>query len=48
MGQPPTVDDLMKYYARDGKELSRRTIKRYVEKFGFSIDRNTDTVVKTL
>ena len=45
-GVPPTLKDLVHWYSGVGKNLSERTIRRYVEKFGFLLDANTGRVVK--
>lgn len=45
-GEAPTLKDLVQWYAGTGKNLSERTVRRYVEKFGFSIDKNSGKVVK--
>lgn len=43
MGEPPTVDNLTEYL-----NVSDRTIKRYVEKYGYKIDKNNGTIVKSV
>lgn len=46
-GEPPTVKDLAQWYAGTGKNVSERTIRRYVEKFGFSLNLENGTIVKS-
>lgn len=46
MGEPPTVQNLIDWYTKDGKAPSEKSVKRWVEKFGFCIDKNFGTVVK--
>lgn len=47
MGEPPTVKDLVQWYSDTGKEVAERTIRDWVKKFGFRVDKNTGTVVKS-
>lgn len=46
MGEPPTVKDLQEWYSGAGKDVADKTIRRWIKKFGFCIDKNTGTVVK--
>ena len=46
MGEPPTVKDLVQWYSGAGKEVAPKTIRDWVKKFGFYIDKNTGTVRK--
>lgn len=46
-GEPPTVKDLAEWYAGTGRNVSERTIRRYVEKFGFSLNPENGTIVKS-
>ncbi len=46
MGEPPTVKDLQEWYSSAGKDVADKTIRRWIKKFGFCIDKNTGTVVK--
>lgn len=46
MGEPPTLKDLVQWYSDSGNEVTERTIRNWVEKFGFWIDRNNGTVLK--
>lgn len=47
MGEPPTVKDLVQWYSVAGKEVPERTIRSWVKKFGFYIDKNNGKVLKT-
>ena len=47
MGEPPTLKDLVQWYSDSGKEVTERTVRNWVKKFGFSIDKNNGTVVKS-
>ena len=47
MGDPPTLKDLVQWYSDSGKEVTERTVRNWVKKFGFSIDKNNGTVVKS-
>lgn len=47
MGEPPTLQDLVEWYSDAGTEVSERTIRNWVKKFGFYIDKNNGTVVKS-
>ena len=46
MGEPPTVKDLVQWYSGAGKEVPERTIRDWVKKFGFFIDKNSGKVLK--
>lgn len=46
MGEPPTVKDLVQWYSVAGKEVPERTIRSWVKKFGFYIDKNNGKVRK--
>lgn len=46
MGEPPTVKDLVQWYSVAGKEVPERTIRSWVKKFGFYIDKNNGKVLK--
>lgn len=48
LGEPPTVQDLMNYYSDAGEPVVRKTILNRAKKFGFQLDRNNDTIVKSL
>lgn len=45
-GLPPTLKDLQDWYSSEGSDVSERTIRNWVKKFGFFIDKNTGTVRK--
>lgn len=47
MGQPPTVKELAEWYSSTGKNVPERTIRSWVQKFGFYIDKNSGKVVKS-
>lgn len=47
-GEPPTLQDLVQWYSSAGSDISERTIRNWVKKFGFYIDKNSGTVVKSL
>lgn len=47
MGEPPTVKDLSQWYSSTGKDVPERTIRSWVKKFGFYIDKNTGKVLKS-
>lgn len=46
MGEPPTINDLAQWYSSSGKNVDNRTIRNWVKKFGFYIDKNTGKVLK--
>ena len=46
-GEPPTVKDLVQWYSGAGKEVAERTIRDWVKKFGFCIDKNSGKVTKS-
>lgn len=45
-GEPPTVKDLSEWYAGIGKEVKDNTIRKWVQKFGFCLDKNDGKVRK--
>ncbi|MCY9762225.1 AAA family ATPase, partial [Paenibacillus alvei] len=45
MGEPPTVKDLQDWFSSTGKEVPDRTIRSWITKYGFKIDRNNGNVV---
>lgn len=45
-GRAPTVNDLVNWYSDAGTKVTDRTIRNWVEKFGFYIDRNDGNAVK--
>lgn len=46
MGEPPTIKDLVEYFSSAGNEVHPKTVREWVKKFGFCIDKNTGHVVK--
>lgn len=46
-GEPPTLKDLQQWYSSAGSDVSERTIRNWVKKFGFCIDKNSGTVCKS-
>lgn len=45
MGEPPTVKDLSEWFSTTGKVVSDRTIREWISKFGYMIDRNNNNIV---
>ena len=45
MGEPPTVKDLSEWFSSSGKEVAERTIRDWVAKFGYMIDKNNGYIV---
>lgn len=45
-GSPPTVKDLMEFFSTDDKEVPARTIRDWVKRYGYWIDRNTGCIYK--
>lgn len=39
-GKPPTILDVMAWYESTGKEVAERTVRDWVRKFGYKIDRS--------
>ncbi|MFD2703840.1 AAA family ATPase [Paenibacillus shunpengii] len=44
-GEPPTVKDIVEWYSTTGKEVAERTVRDWVKKFGYTIDRNNGSVI---
>lgn len=42
-GEPPTVEQLSEYL----NGMSKRTVRDWIKKFGYTIDKNTSTVIKS-
>ncbi|MDE7194123.1 MAG: AAA family ATPase, partial [Oscillospiraceae bacterium] len=40
-GEPPTIKEVVEYL-----ELSEKTVRRYIEKFGYQIDKRTKTIIE--
>lgn len=47
-GEPPNLQDLVRWYSDSGSEVTERTVRNWIKKFGFFIDKNNGTVVKSL
>lgn len=45
-GEPPTVSDLVQYFAGAGKEMKPDTIRKSLKKFGYFIDKNNGKIRK--
>lgn len=45
-GEPPTVKDLSEWFSSAGQNVADRTIREWVKKFGFCIDKNSGRVVR--
>ncbi|QYR20824.1 AAA family ATPase [Paenibacillus sp. sptzw28] len=45
MGEPPTVKDLSEWFSSTGKSVAERTIRDWVAKHGYVIDKNNGNVV---
>lgn len=45
MGEPPTVKDLQEWFSTTGKVVAERTIRDWIAKYGYKIDRNNGNVV---
>lgn len=46
MGELPTVNDLVEWYSSTGKNVAPRTVRDWIKKYGFSVDKNTGKVVR--
>lgn len=46
MGEPPTVNDLVEWYSSTGKNVAPRTVRDWIKRYGFSVDKNTGKVVR--
>jgi len=44
-GEPPTVKDIIDWYSNTGKEVPERTVRDWVKKYGYRIDRNNGNVI---
>lgn len=40
MGDPPTVKDLQEWFSSTGKSIAERTIRDWIKKYGYEIDRS--------
>ena len=45
-GEAPTVNDLIQYFAGNGKEAKADTVRKDLKKFGFCINRNDGKIYK--
>lgn len=45
-GEPPTVSELVQYFAGAGKEMKPDTVRKNLKKFGFVIDKNNGRIQK--
>ncbi|KGE20045.1 AAA family ATPase [Paenibacillus wynnii] len=45
MGEPPTLKDLTEWFSSTGKQVAERTIRDWINKYGFMIDKNNGSVV---
>lgn len=45
MGEPPTVKDVVEWFSSSGKEVSDRTVREWVKKFGYRIDKNEGNII---
>lgn len=45
-GEPPAIKDLVEWYTNSGQNITERTIRNWVKKFGFCLDRNSGKVVR--
>lgn len=45
-GEPPTVSELVQYFAGAGKEMKPDTLRKSLKKFGFVIDKNNGKIRK--
>ena len=41
MGEPPTLNDLVEWFSAAGKEVALRTVRDWVAKFGYYVDKMT-------
>ncbi len=46
MGEPPTVNDLVEWYSSTGKNVAPRTVRDWIKRYGFSVNKNTGKVVR--
>ncbi|MGF9907290.1 AAA family ATPase [Brevibacillus porteri] len=44
-GEPPTVKDIVEWYESTGKEVAERTVRDWVKKFGYVIDKENGNVI---
>ncbi|GED34010.1 AAA family ATPase [Brevibacillus centrosporus] len=46
MGEPPSVKDLQDWFSSTGKPIAERTIRDWITKYGYRIDKNKGVIVK--
>jgi len=39
-GEPPTINDVIEWYASTGKEVAERTVRDWIKKYGYEVDRS--------
>lgn len=44
-GEPPTVKDVVEWYSSTGKEVAERTVRDWVKKYGYVIDKENGNVI---
>lgn len=44
-GEPPTVKDIVEWYSSTGKEVAERTVRDWVKKYGYVIDKENGYVI---
>jgi RecA-family ATPase len=44
-GEPPTVKDIIEWYASTGKEVSERTVRDWVKRFGYRINKENGNII---
>lgn len=47
MGEPPTVSNLVEWYSSTGKNVAPRTVRDWIKRYGFCVDKNTGKVVRS-
>ena len=47
MDGPPTVKDLAEYFSTDEKTVPERTVRDWVKKFGYKVDKNSGAITKS-
>ncbi len=47
MGEPPTVSDLVEWYSSTGKNVAPRTVRDWIKRYGFCVDKNKGKVVRS-
>ncbi|MEJ8546608.1 AAA family ATPase [Brevibacillus borstelensis] len=44
-GEPPTVKDIVEWYSSTGKEVPERTVRDWVKRYGYRIDKENGNVI---